>query len=89
MNVEKLLYDAVRGHNLANPAFIIHKIQCDSLTFYFLYCEDGNVWYSDECRLFLYLYDKLSQDRIYPYIAIKKICGEDKLGIFVDAGKTI
>lgn len=89
MNVDKLLNDAVRLHNLTNPDIIIRKTQCDSLTFYFLYCQDGNIWYSEECKLFLYLYDKLSQDRIYPFIALSKICGEDKIGIYIDATKTI
>lgn len=89
MNVDKLLNDAVRLHNLTNPDIIIRKTHCDSLTFYFLYCQDGNIWYSEECKLFLYLYDKLSQDRIYPFIALSKICGEDKIGIYIDATKTI
>lgn len=89
MNVDKLLNDAVRLHNLTNPDFIIHKTLCDSLTFYFLFCKDGNIWNSDECTLFLYLYDKLSQDRIYPFIALQKINGEDKIGIFIDATKNI
>lgn len=89
MNVNKLLNYAVRVHNLTNPDFIIQKTQIDALTFYFLYCEDGNIWNSDECRLFLYLYDKLSQDSIYPFIALQKIDGEDKIGIFIDATKNI
>lgn len=89
MNVDKLLNDAVRLHNLTNPDIIIHKTQCDTLTFYFLYCEEGNIWNSEECRLFLYLYDKLSQDRIYPFIALKKICGVDKIGIFIHATKML
>lgn len=87
MNVVKLLNDAVRVHNLTNPDIIIHKTLCDTLTFYFLYCKDSNIWDSEECRLFLYLYDKLSQDRIYPFIALQKIDGEDKIGIFIDATK--
>lgn len=89
MDIDKLLNDAVKVHNLTNPDIIIHKYQIDNLTFYFLYCQDGNVWYSEECRLFLYLYDKLSQDRIYPCIAIKKIFGEDKLGIFIGANSEL
>ena len=87
MNVAKLLNDVVRVHNLTNPDIIISKTQCDTLTFYFLYCEDGNIWNSAECRLFLYLYNELSQDRIYPFIALQKINGEDKIGIFIDATK--
>lgn len=89
MNVEKLLSDAVRVHNLTSPDFIIRKTQCDTLTFYFLFCQNGNIWNSDECRLFLYLYDKLSEDRIYPFIALREIDGEDKIGIFIDATKNI
>lgn len=89
MNVEKLISDAVKGHNLTNPDFIIQKTLCDTLTFYFLFCKDGNIWNSDECRLFLYLYDKLSQDGIYPFICLRKIAGEDKIGIFIDATKNI
>lgn len=84
MNIEKIISDAVKGHNLVNPDFIIRKAQFDVFTLYFLYCEVGNIWYSEQCELFLYLYNKLSQVRVYPYICIKKINGEDRLGIFID-----
>lgn len=89
MNVDQIINDAVRGHNRTNPDFIIRRSRIDNLTFYFLYCGESNIWNSNECRLFLYLYDKLSQDRIYPFIALNKINGEDKIGIFIDANKKL
>ena len=89
MNVDKIITDAVRERNRTNPDFIIRRSRIDTLTFYFLYCADGNIWSKNECRLFLYLYDKLSQDRIYPFIALNKINGEDKIGIFIDANKKL
>lgn len=89
MNVEKIIHDAISYHNLSNPDIIIHKTKIDNLAFYFLYCQDGNVWYSEECRLFLYLYDKLSQERIYPFICLQKVDGEDKIGIFIDVNSEL
>lgn len=89
MNVEKIITDAISYHNRTNPDIIIRKTQMDNLTFYFLYGKDGNIWNTDECRLFLYLYDKLSEDRIYPFISLSKVNGEDKIGIFIDATKNI
>lgn len=83
MDIEKIISDAVREHNLTNPGFIIRKIQSGDFEWYFLYSEDGNIWYSEELRLFLYLYRKLSQDRVYPFICVWEINGEDRIGIFI------
>ena len=84
MNIDKLLNDAVMGHNLTNPDIIIRKSQCDALIWYFLYCKDSNIWDTEECRLYMYLFEKLSQERIFPFICLRKIDGEDKIGIFID-----
>lgn len=89
MNVDQIINDAVREHNRTNPDLIIGRLRIDTLTFYFLYCADGNIWNKNECRLFLYLYDKLSQVRIYPFIALNKINGEDKIGIFIDVNSEL
>lgn len=83
MNIDKLLNDAVKVHNLTNPDIIIRKSQIDSLTVYFLYCKDDNIWDAEACRLFMFLDKKLSQERIYPFICLKKVDGEDKIGIFI------
>lgn len=84
MNIDKLLNDAVMGRNLTRPDIIIRKSQCDALTWYFLYCKDSNIWDPKECRLYLYLYDKLSQERIFPFICLRKVDGVDRIGIFID-----
>ena len=89
MNIEKLIYDVVRVHNLTNPDFIIRKSQCDALTWYFLYCKDSNIWDMEECRLYMYLSEKLSQERIYPFICLRKVDGEDKIGIFIDVNSEL
>lgn len=87
MNVGQFIDDAVRYYNLSNPDLIIHESKCGSLTFYFLYNKYHNIWYPSACTLFLYLYVKLSKDGIYPFICLRKIAGEDKIGIFIDATK--
>lgn len=84
MNIDKLLNDAVKVHNLTNPDIIIRKSQCDTLSWYFLYCKDSNIWDTEECRLYMYLFEKLSQERIFPFICLRKVDGEDKIGIFID-----
>ena len=89
MNVDKLLNDAVKVHNLTNPDIIIRKSQCDTLSLYFLYCKDSNIWEAEECRLFMFLDEKLSQERIYPFIGLNKIDGEDKIGIFIDVNSEL
>lgn len=81
MNVEKLLNDAVRFHNLTNPDFVIQKSQLESVVMCYLYSKNFNQWDEDECRLFLYLKEKLSQERIYPFICLQNIDGEDKICI--------
>lgn len=83
MNIDKLLNDAVRVHNLAFPDIIIRKSQCDSLSCYFLYCKNSNIWDAVGCRLFMFLDEKLSQERIYPFICLRKVDGEDRIGIFI------
>ena len=83
MNIDKLLNDAVRVHNLAFPDIIIRKSQCGDLSWYFLYCKDSNIWDAVECRLFMFLDEKLSQERIYPFICLRKVDGEDRIGIFI------
>ena len=84
MNADQIIEDAVREHNRTAPDIIIRKIRIDSLTLYFLYLQDFNVWDSKECRLFLYLKQKLGEKKIYPFIALDKINGEDKIGIYID-----
>lgn len=84
MNIDKLMNDAVRVHNLTNPDIIIRKSQCDTLSWYFLYCKDSNIWDAEECCLFLYLKQKLSDERICPFICLRKVDGENKIGIFID-----
>lgn len=84
MNVDNLIADTVWAHNLTNPDIIINKSQCDTLTWYFLYCKDSNIWDTGECRLFMFLEEKLSQEHIYPFICLWKIDGEDKIGIFIE-----
>lgn len=83
MNIEKLLNDAVKGHNLTNPDFIVKKSKWKSLVMYNIYSRDYNEWDVDECRLFLYLKEKLSQERIYPYICLQKIDGVNKICIHI------
>lgn len=83
MNIDKLLNDAVKVHNLAFPEIIIRKFLFGSLSYYFLYCKDSNIWDAVECRLFMFLDEKLSQERIYPFICLRKIDGKDKIGIFI------
>ncbi len=84
MNIEKLLNDAVMGYNLTNPDIIIRISQCDTLTWYFLYRKDSNIWDMNECRLYIYLFEKLSQERIFPFICLRKVDGVDRIGIFID-----
>ena len=83
MNIDKLLNDAVKVHNLTNPDIIIRKSKCDTLSWYFLYCKESNIWGAEECRLFMFLDEKLSQERIYPFICLRKVNGKDKIGIFI------
>ena len=83
MNVDKLLNDAVKVHNLTNSDIIIRKSQCDTLSWYFLYCKDSNRWDAEECRLFMFLDEKLSQEQVYPFICLRKVDSEDKIGIFI------
>lgn len=89
MNIDKLLNDAVKVHNLTNPDIIIRKSQCGTLSWYFLYCKDSNIWDAEECRLFMFLDEKLSQEQVYPSICLRKVDGEDKIGIFIGVNSEI
>lgn len=84
MNVEKLIYDVVEVHNICYPDLIIRKTQVDPHSFYFIYCSGDNIFYEDACELFLYLADKLRGMNICPYICMKKVNCELKIGIFID-----
>ena len=83
MNADLIIEDAVKAHNRINPDIIIRRNRIGAISWYFLFCEDSNIWGTDECRLFMYLCGKLSLDRIYPFICLLKIDGEDKIGIFI------
>ena len=89
MNVDKLLNDAVKVHNLTKPDIIIRKSQCGALLWYFLYCKDRNIWDAEECRLFMFLDEKLSLELIYPCICLRKVDGEDKIGIFIEVNSEL
>lgn len=89
MKIDKLLYDAVKVHNLTNPVIIIRKSKYDTLSWYFLYCKESNIWGAEECRLFMFLDEKLSQERIYPCISLRKVDGKDKIGIFIDVNSEL
>lgn len=89
MNADKFIEDAVKDHNETNPDIVIRKIKIDTLTLYFLYLQEYNVWGAKECRLFLFLKEKLNQERIDPFIGLDKIYGEDKIGIFIDVNSEL
>ena len=84
MNVDELIEDAVMVYNETNPDIIIRRNHFESVTFYFLYLDDSNVWDSEECQFFLNLKGKLSEARIYPYIGLHKVFGEEKIGICIN-----
>lgn len=83
MNINKLLSNAVKLHNFTAQDMVIWSSQCEDITMYFIYCKDSNIWDKEECKLFLYLYDKLSQERIYPVIRSLVFNGMDKIGIYI------
>lgn len=83
MNLDEFLNNAVKLHNFTAQDMVIWSSQYDDITLYFLYCKDSNFWGVDECKLFLYLYDKLSQERIYPIICSWFVNGMDKIGIYI------
>lgn len=83
MNIDKLLENAVKVHNLTAQDMVIWKSQSEDITMYFLYCKNSNIWDEEECKLFLYLNDKLSQERIYPVIRSRVVDDMDKIGIYI------
>ena len=83
MNADQIIEDAVREHNRTAPGIIIQRCQLGSLTLYFLYLQDINVWDSKQCSLFLNLKQKLGEERICPFIGLNEINGENKIGIFI------
>ena len=89
MNIEKLIYDVVEVHNRRHQEIIIRKSQCDSISLYFLYCRDSNIWDAEECRFFLSLYETLSKDMVYPFIDLMEINGEYKIGILFDVNSEL
>lgn len=84
MNIDKLLNDAVKVHNIFYPDLIIWKNQVGPHSFYFIYCSGDNIFYEDACELYLYLIDKLRGMNICPYICMKKVNCELKIGICID-----
>lgn len=84
MSYDKLIEDAIKEHNKTNPDLILRKKQVNTLSLYLIYCEKYNIWDSDECRLFLYLEEKLSETLISPFIALVNIDGKDRICIIVD-----
>ena len=84
MNVDQIINDAVRAHNICYPDLIIRKTQVEPHSFYFIYCSGDNIFYEDACELYLYLADKLRGMNICPYICMKKVFCELKIGICID-----
>lgn len=89
MNADQIIEEAVREHNRTAPDIIIRRNRIGSLTLYFLYLRDFNVWDSKECRMFLYLKQKLGEERIYPFIGLDKINGKNNIGIFIDVNSEL
>lgn len=81
MNIDAFINDTVAAHNRTCCDIIISKSYLGAFSWYFLYLKDYNVWGIDEWILFKLIYDKLSQDRIYPSVLIREINGKNKIGI--------
>lgn len=81
MNIEAFINETVKGHNRSHPEIIIAKSYHAGWTWYFLYQGDTNIWGIEDVILYEFLWDKLSQERIYPCLQLREIVGKQKIGI--------
>lgn len=84
MKIDAFINDTVRAHNRTHPDIIISKSCISGRTSYFLYLEDYDIWGIEELFLYRYLYERLSQERIYPIIQLSMIEGVQKIGIAIE-----
>lgn len=81
MDIDAFINDAVKAHNRSNPAIIIWTSCIAGRSWYFLYARDSNIWSMEEVFLYKFLYERLSQERIYPSLQLRVIFGKPKIGI--------
>lgn len=81
MNIDAFINNTVQAHNRTCCDIIISKTCIPGWESYFLYLKDYDIWSIEEWFLYKFIYDRLSQDEIYPYVLIRVIGGKNKIGI--------
>lgn len=81
MNIDAFINSAVIAHNCSHPDIVVSKSYILGFAWYFLYLKDFNIWGSEEIFLYRFIYERLSQDRIYPQLLLREVDGEQKIGI--------
>lgn len=81
MHIDAFINDTVRAHNRTNPDIIISKSVIAGRSWYFLYLEGYDIWGIEESFLYRFLYERLSQERIYPTLQLREIKGVKRIGI--------
>ena len=84
MIIDAFINDTVKAHNRCHPNIIIYKECIAGRPWYFLYLEDYDIWGIEESFLYRFLYERLSQERIYPNLQLREIEGVQKIGIVID-----
>lgn len=81
MNIDKFINAAVEAHNSNCCDIIISKTYLGSWAWYFLYMKDYDIWGIEEWSMYKFIYDRLSQDQIFPSVLMREIGGKPKIGI--------
>ena len=81
MNIDAFIKDTVQAHNRTCSDFIISKTCLPGRSSYFLYLKAFDIWGIEEWFLYKFIYDRLSQDEIFPKVLMREIDGKTKIGI--------
>lgn len=84
MNIDAFINNTVQAHNRTCSDFIISKTCRPGCESYFLYLKNYDIWGIEEWFLYKFIYDKLSQDEIFPKVLMREIGGKTKIGIAFD-----
>ena len=81
MNIDAFINDTVAAHNRTCCDIIVSKTFLGSWAWYFLYLKDYDIWGIEEWSLYKFIYDRLSQEQIFPNVLMRVIDGKTKIGI--------
>ncbi len=81
MSIDAFINETVKAHNRGHLDIVIAKSCIAGYAWYYLYQRDYDIWSWEDVFLYKFLYERLSQDSIYPTLQLREIDGKSKIGI--------